>query len=175
MGEVQLTVVKKIGRRPRAAQLFKKCQCSDTITKTCSSTCTNRWVYTECNANNCPHGENDCGNRRSIHSYLTSCFPRETKPSESIFDTSNWKGIELAAVEHIPKDAFIGQYVGEIMEKPTDEFYDADVYDPFTVEKEKEDKPVCVIDATNKANLTRFINHSCDPNSEMQTWIINNE
>merc|ERR1711874_538812 len=32
-----------------------------------------------------------------------------------------------------------------------------------------------VVDATNKGNISRFINHSCDPNSETQKWTVNGE
>lgn len=32
-----------------------------------------------------------------------------------------------------------------------------------------------VIDATLKGNISRFINHSCDPNSETQKWTVNGE
>lgn len=29
-----------------------------------------------------------------------------------------------------------------------------------------------IIDATNKGNMSRFINHSCEPNTEMQKWLV---
>lgn len=32
-----------------------------------------------------------------------------------------------------------------------------------------------VIDATMKGNISRFINHSCDPNAETQKWTVNGE
>ncbi|RWS15021.1 uncharacterized protein B4U79_12280 [Dinothrombium tinctorium] len=32
-----------------------------------------------------------------------------------------------------------------------------------------------IIDATEKGNLTRFVNHSCDPNAETQKWTVNGE
>ena len=32
-----------------------------------------------------------------------------------------------------------------------------------------------VVDATGKGNISRFINHSCDPNSETQKWTVNGE
>ena len=36
-------------------------------------------------------------------------------------------------------------------------------------------KSNAIIDATKKGNISRFINHSCDPNAETQKWTINGE
>jgi [histone H3]-lysine36 N-dimethyltransferase NSD2 len=32
-----------------------------------------------------------------------------------------------------------------------------------------------IIDAGQKGNLSRFINHSCMPNVETQKWVVNGE
>ena len=31
------------------------------------------------------------------------------------------------------------------------------------------------IDATNKGNISRYFNHSCDPKCEIQKWIVEDE
>ncbi|XP_008486199.2 probable histone-lysine N-methyltransferase CG1716 [Diaphorina citri] len=36
-------------------------------------------------------------------------------------------------------------------------------------------RPDAIIDATMKGNISRFINHSCDPNSETQKWTVDGE
>lgn len=36
-------------------------------------------------------------------------------------------------------------------------------------------KSDAIIDATRKGNVSRFINHSCDPNAETQKWTVNGE
>lgn len=71
---------------------------------------------------------------------------------------------------------FILEYVGEVLN--TDEFDKrAEVY--------SQDKNIhyyfmalradAIIDATLKGNISRFINHSCDPNAETQKWTVNGE
>lgn len=32
-----------------------------------------------------------------------------------------------------------------------------------------------IIDATTKGNITRFVNHSCEPNAETQKWTVNGD
>merc|ERR1739842_80337 len=32
-----------------------------------------------------------------------------------------------------------------------------------------------LIDATRKGNISRFVNHSCDPNAETQKWTVNGD
>ena len=36
-------------------------------------------------------------------------------------------------------------------------------------------KSDAIIDATHQGNISRFINHSCDPNSETQKWTVNGD
>ncbi|WVZ64377.1 hypothetical protein U9M48_013900 [Paspalum notatum var. saurae] len=85
-------------------------------------------------------------------------------------------GYGLVAENEIKKGEFVIEYVGEVIDDRTCEerlwtmkrlsdtnFYLCEVSSNM------------VIDATNKGNRSRFINHSCEPNTEMQKWTVDGE
>ncbi|XP_066394087.1 histone-lysine N-methyltransferase ASHH3-like isoform X2 [Miscanthus floridulus] len=85
-------------------------------------------------------------------------------------------GHGLVAEDEIKKREFVIEYVGEVIDDRTCEnrlwtmkrlndtnFYLCEVSSNM------------VIDATNKGNLSRFINHSCEPNTKMQKWTVDGE
>ncbi|KAF6169095.1 hypothetical protein GIB67_038592 [Kingdonia uniflora] len=85
-------------------------------------------------------------------------------------------GSGLLADEDIKRREFVIEYVGEVIDDKTCEerlwkmkhsgetnFYLCEINRDM------------VIDATHKGNKSRYINHSCQPNTEMQKWIIDGE
>ncbi len=73
-------------------------------------------------------------------------------------------------------DEFIMEYVGDVLspsqfKKRAKEFARRDVrhfyFMALTTER--------CIDASHRGNISRFINHSCDPNAETQKWTVNGE
>ncbi|KAL0674600.1 hypothetical protein Bca4012_002581 [Brassica carinata] len=85
-------------------------------------------------------------------------------------------GSGIVADEYIQEGEFITEYVGEVIDDATcaqrlwemkgrgeTNFYLCEINRNM------------VIDATKKGNKSRYINHSCNPNTQMQTWIIEGE
>ncbi|GLT89312.1 hypothetical protein SLE2022_072990 [Rubroshorea leprosula] len=85
-------------------------------------------------------------------------------------------GAGIVADENIKRGEFVIEYVGEVIDDKTCEerlwnmkhrgetnFYLCEINRDM------------VIDATYKGNKSRYINHSCCPNTEMQKWIIDGE
>ncbi|KAJ8565174.1 hypothetical protein K7X08_007750 [Anisodus acutangulus] len=85
-------------------------------------------------------------------------------------------GSGIVADEDIKRREFVIEYVGEVIDDKTCEerlwklkhsgetnFYLCEISRDM------------VIDATYKGNKSRYINHSCCPNTEMQRWIIDGE
>ncbi|KAJ4826545.1 Histone-lysine N-methyltransferase ashh3 [Turnera subulata] len=85
-------------------------------------------------------------------------------------------GSGIVADEDIKRGEFVIEYVGEVIDDKTCEerlwnmkhrgetnFYLCEINRDM------------VIDATYKGNKSRYINHSCSPNTEMQKWIIDGE
>ncbi|XP_072073404.1 uncharacterized protein [Arachis hypogaea] len=85
-------------------------------------------------------------------------------------------GSGIVAAEDIKRGEFVIEYVGEVIDDKTCEErlwnmkYRGD--SNFYLCEINRDT---VIDATYKGNKSRYINHSCCPNTEMQKWIADGE
>lgn len=131
----------------------------------CAAKCLNRSMYIECNGN-CALGKY-CSNRQ---------FQKQQNARCTVFITEK-KGYGLFASTHIPTNGtFIMEFVGEIVsmsefKKRSNAYVKQKLRHCYVMTSSGRN----LIDATRKGNLTRFINHSCDPNAETQKWTINGE
>lgn len=68
------------------------------------------------------------------------------------------------------------EYVGELIDEETcqkrvKEYHETGISDYYFLTIDRDN----IIDAYPKGNLSRFMNHSCDPNCETQKWTVNGE
>lgn len=140
----------------------EQCQCSER----CDDQCFNRMALVECcgegPSSNCRLGVAKCGNRSLGKRQFVKCKPkRETG-----------KGWGLMTLESVPKGKLVHEYVGEVINEAEKE--------RRLVEwsREHPNDPNFYImglgigwfvDARECANMSRFINHSCDPNCQVTT------
>ncbi len=141
------------------------CQCTPENPCNDDSVCVNRASYFECSPDTCPVGEL-CQNQRMM----------KCQNADSYTFYTGARGWGLKTNHDIKEGDFVVEYVGEILdtamckerlrkshEESTINFY------MLTLE------PGLVIDASQKSNHARFINHSCDPNCETQKWTVRGE
>lgn len=130
----------------------------------CGEDCLNRLLMIECGPR-CVVGDR-CTNKRFQNCEYAKC---------EVFRTEK-KGFGLRAVVDLDVGEFIMEYVGEVVD-PKDfrrraKEYSKDKNRHYYFMALKSDQ---IIDATTKGNVSRFINHSCDPNAETQKWTVNGE
>ncbi|CAH4012491.1 unnamed protein product [Pieris brassicae] len=130
----------------------------------CGEDCLNRLLMIECNSR-CPVGDR-CTNRR---------FQKKENGALKVFYAEK-KGCGVEASANVPAGEFLMEYVGEVL--AYDQFYKR--AQAYSDENNLHHyfmslKGDTVIDATVKGNISRFINHSCDPNAETQKWTVNGE
>lgn len=98
-----------------------------------------------------------------------NCLNRLTQKKKTVkvcvFKTEN-RGWGLKATEEIKARSFIGQYTGEVLRSSDVEKREESMY-LFEVNSEEHDDPI-TIDAKKHGNVTRFINHSCEPNTHVR-------
>ena len=150
----------KNNRPPRIAPPgTDRCHCVGV----CGDNCYNRMVYTECygdisknSKTNCSVGVN-CGNRQVAQRKTTKCKPMREQG----------KGWGLVTLEKAERGKFIQEYVGEVIDETMKEerlmqWAEEHPNDPnfYIMALNKG----WFVDAREVANLSRFINHSCDPN-----------
>ncbi|XP_053684224.1 probable histone-lysine N-methyltransferase CG1716 [Sabethes cyaneus] len=130
----------------------------------CGEDCLNKLLMIECGSR-CVVGER-CTNKR---------FQKQDYANCQVFRTEK-KGFGIQASTQIVPGEFIMEYVGEVLN--SEQFDErAELY---SKEKNKHYyfmalRSDAIIDATTKGNISRFINHSCDPNAETQKWTVNGE
>ena len=139
-----------------------QCQCVGS----CGDDCFNRVLLIECYGDgsknsNCKVGEK-CGNRSLGKRQLAKCKPQR----------EGGRGWGLVALEAIPKGRLVQEYTGEVIDEKEKERRLVDW------NKEHPNDPNFYImslsggwyiDARDCANMSRFINHSCDPNCSLIT------
>ncbi|KFD69880.1 hypothetical protein M514_06105 [Trichuris suis] len=127
----------------------------------CDEQCLNYSMEIEC-GNECSWGD-QCKNRR---------FQRKEYKKLDVFAAGR-KGLGIRAAERIQDLSFIIEYVGEVLSGDAllerVQRYDVNgVKHRYMMSLDNGD----VIDATVKGNLSRLINHSCDPNCIVRKWMV---
>lgn len=146
------------------------CDCSEhwdsksNINKACDedSQCINRLTSVECVNGDCGCGD-DCQNQR---------FQKKQFANVSVIQTEK-KGYGLRADSVITESSFVYEYIGEVIDETTFRRrmidYDTKNFKHFYFMMLKNDS---FIDATIKGSFARFCNHSCNPNSYVDKWVV---
>lgn len=152
-----------------ASNEFMTCDCNeeiiDGVNHACGpdSDCINRLTNIECVNGQCDCGES-CQNQR---------FQRREYADISVFLTEK-KGYGVRANVDIPANTFIIEYMGDIIDsieyKSRKEKYDAEGIKHFYFMMIQDNE---IIDATKRASLARYCNHSCSPNAYVDKWVVN--
>lgn len=137
-------------------------QCSCKLDYECGEMCLNRLVYTECEPESCPCGTR-CQNTK-IQRHVVARVER--------FMTDH-KGWGVRAQEIIKKGTYILEYVGEVVtelefKERMHTVYANDIHH-YCLHLDKG----LFIDGHRMGSDCRFVNHSCEPNCEMQKWSVN--
>ena len=130
----------------------------------CGDGCLNRMLMLEC-GKVCPCGD-FCTNRN---------FKEKNNAQLQPFITDK-KGYGLMAANDIKENSFLIEYVGEIISLKELQHrcvvYANENQQHFYFMSYQNNS---YIDSTKKGNLSRFFNHSCDPNCKLQKWTVNGE
>lgn len=141
------------------------CECKPSDPCNGESECLNRMLLFECSPKTCPAEEKCCNQRMQKCEYV-KCKPVKCEG----------RGWGLRAEQEIKSGDFAIEYVGELIDEETchkriKQYHEQDIYDYYFLTIDRDN----IIDAYPKANLSRFMNHSCDPNCETQKWTVNGE
>ena len=144
---------------------FNYCDCYLLPNTNCGENdhCINRESNIECTIDTCNVQYSKCLNRRFTKKIMKKIFKKMTTN----------KGFGLFTLENIPKNSFIIEYEGELINitECTKRIHHKYKYDKnFYIIKIGNNQ---YIDAKNTNCLAKFANHSCSPNCKISVWICN--
>ncbi|KAI0052410.1 hypothetical protein FA95DRAFT_1483622 [Auriscalpium vulgare] len=153
--------------RSREAGESMTCECSftpgvDSPWDACGDDCINRLTQVECLPEDC-RCRYHCQNQRFQR--------REYAPIEIVLTEK--KGFGLRAAQNIKKDAFIYEYVGDVVSNPSfvkrmRDYAEEGIRHFYFMMLQKDE----FIDATKRGGIGRFANHSCNPNCYVAKWTV---
>eukprot|EP00118_Oscarella_pearsei_P023773 m.289059 g.289059 ORF g.289059 m.289059 type:complete len:853 (+) comp40711_c0_seq5:7812-10370(+) len=129
----------------------------------CKDDCLNRMVYTECSLKHCPCGVRCSNQQFQKHQWTPGLKKIMTRD----------RGYGMIAMTDLKAGQFIIEYVGEVI---SEQLYRERVATQYKHQRCHYCLSVeggIIIDAHNMGSRARFVNHSCDPNCEMQKWFVN--
>lgn len=129
-----------------------RCSCK----KRCTRQCSNRKQQIEC-SETCRIGPG-CGNRTI----------QEMTPTNTEVRHLGSKGFGLFATVRISTQHYIGEYVGVQIDTTTKDELLRVNRGKYIMELDEG----IFIDSAREGNFTRFINHSCKPNSRCYVWMV---
>ncbi|XP_043936099.1 histone-lysine N-methyltransferase ASH1L isoform X2 [Protopterus annectens] len=142
------------------------CNCKkpeDSKEKGCVEDCLNRMIFAECSPNTCPCGEY-CYNQRIQRHEWVQCLERFR---------AEGKGWGIRTKETLKAGQFIIEYLGEVVSEQEFRNRMIEQYHNHSDHYCLNLDSGMVIDSYRMGNEARFINHSCNPNCEMQKWSVN--
>ena len=133
----------------------------------CNENCINRQLFMECGVGCCPtlkKNELYCNN---------TVLQTKKFPKLQVFRT-NSRGWALKVMEDVQENTILIEYLGEVLNseevmnrmskyKVNDDFYFASLDGGL------------MLDAKTMGSVARFANHSCNPNSTLEKWIVQGE
>ncbi|KAA3679058.1 uncharacterized protein DEA37_0002377 [Paragonimus westermani] len=130
------------------------------------SNCINRELHYECLPSVCPNGE-ACQNQR---------FTKRLYPAQRPFWTGSERGWGLKTLTPIQEGEFVNEYIGDLIDEEEANrrlrfAHENNVTNYYMMKLDSQR----IIDAGPKGNLSRFMNHSCDPNLNTQKWTVNGD
>ncbi|XP_035476266.2 histone-lysine N-methyltransferase ASH1L isoform X2 [Scophthalmus maximus] len=131
--------------------------------KGCLDDCLNRMSFAECSPSTCPCGEH-CDNQHIQRHEWAQCLERFR---------AEGKGWGIRTKESLRSGQFIIEYLGEVVSEQEFRSRMMEQYFAHSGQYCLNLDSGMVIDSYRMGNEARFINHSCEPNCEMQKWSVN--
>ncbi|CAB1336333.1 unnamed protein product, partial [Coregonus sp. 'balchen'] len=166
----------KVGEGIVLNEMAVGCECkdcfSDPVGGCCPGASLHRLAYTDKGQVRVRAGEPiyECNTRCSCGPDCPNRVVQKGIPFDlCIFKTENGRGWGVRALQHIKKNTFVMEYVGEIITSDEAEkrghLYDRQgatyLFDLDYVED------VYTVDAAHHGNISHFVNHSCNPNLQV--------
>ncbi|XP_048857089.1 histone-lysine N-methyltransferase ASH1L-like isoform X1 [Brienomyrus brachyistius] len=152
--------------KPLSGYEATTCNCKlpqDPSEKGCTEDCLNRMIFAECSPSTCPCEEH-CENQRVQRHEWVQCLERFR---------AEGKGWGIRTKEPLRSGQFIIEYLGEVVSEQEFRNRMIEQYSSHNDHYCLNLDSGMVIDSYRMGNEARFINHSCEPNCEMQKWSVN--